>query len=406
MPKKPKLTYELITNLFDFLETRGVDASGVWASECFPKNRIIYHKAPVRSSAFIKDPFWKQNISKMKMDLMLIHARATSKGNGHARDNHNNHPFVSADNRIGMVHNGTIAEANYLKKKYKILSNTDSEVLLRMYEHAAEGNDLDLPDIPEDIVSRMKGIRDIWSVISQGAMAVAIGERIDEHKKLLCLFHNEHRPLWMADLRESLGQLFFFSSPEIWYSAMEASSKTLNNICAKDLKLHELPVSEAWFFTIDKENPSFESLNQMHRFHVNVKDTGRPWNHDVVLEIKEPEANLELITQIVTQPHKISQKETLVISPKKIPASNNRWKEDWDNGQKDRFEEPFAYQYDGGTEHESICADIQRKMDNISVSITNACLESSIRPNDYQEIIEHLEQIRLDAEGLLNIVEN
>ena len=50
--KKPKISYELATALFDSLEIRGMDASGIWGTE--PGNgSIIYHKEPVNSSRFI-----------------------------------------------------------------------------------------------------------------------------------------------------------------------------------------------------------------------------------------------------------------------------------------------------------------------------------------------------------------
>jgi len=402
--KNHKLTYELITNLFDYLELRGTDAAGVWGTEIAPKGRVIYHKEPIRSSEFIKKKFWTNRIRRTKLDMMLVHARATSKGNGHASDNSNNHPFVSSDKRIGMVHNGTIDEANYLKNKYKIISNTDSEVLLRMYEHAAEGDQIELSDdIPTHVSDRLHGVRDIWSTILHGAMAVAFGERIDDHTRMLCLFHNEQRPLWMADLRESLGQLFFFSSPDIWYRALDVSSKTLQNICSQELKLHEVPVREAWFFMIDEKRPHFEDLSQMYPMKMKVKNTSRPWQEDCVLDIKGPEVELSVITELQDD-----KPRSLIVHPKNRQAgtSGARWRQDWRDGQQDQYEEPYAHGYEGGgVEHEQVCHEIRGTMDSISTAMTNACLEGSMSPVDYQEFLENLEQLRLDTEGLLRLVE-
>ena len=113
--KNKKISYDLSTALFDHLEARGMDAAGVWGTE--PKDgSIIYHKEPIKSSKFIKTETW-ENVKKLNPDLLLLHARYTSPGIGHARYNKNNHPFVNADKTVAMIHNGIIQEAYYLKEK-------------------------------------------------------------------------------------------------------------------------------------------------------------------------------------------------------------------------------------------------------------------------------------------------
>ena len=116
--KKPKISYGLATALFENLEIRGMDAAGIWGTEQ-GNGSIIYHKEPVNSSRFIKNEIW-DNVKKLKPDLLLLHARYTSSGVGHARHNKNNHPFVSTDKTVAMVHNGIIQEACCLKEKYEI----------------------------------------------------------------------------------------------------------------------------------------------------------------------------------------------------------------------------------------------------------------------------------------------
>ena len=64
-----------------------MDAAGVWGTEV-GDGRVIYHKEPIRSSEFIQKDFWN-SLRTIKMDLMLVHARATSTGNGHAKSNNN-----------------------------------------------------------------------------------------------------------------------------------------------------------------------------------------------------------------------------------------------------------------------------------------------------------------------------
>jgi len=68
--KRPKLSFKLITSIFDHLEIRGTDASGVWGTEFGEDGRIIYHKEPIRSSEFIRKPFWYK-LKKIKTDMLF-----------------------------------------------------------------------------------------------------------------------------------------------------------------------------------------------------------------------------------------------------------------------------------------------------------------------------------------------
>lgn len=393
--KKPKVTYELITHLFDYLEMRGTDAAGVWGTEQGKDGCVIYHKEPIKSSEFIKKDFWKQ-LRKMKTNMLLVHARATSRGNGHARHNQNNHPFVSSDKRIGMIHNGTIEEASFLKEKYQILSSTDSEVLLRMYEHGLEETALEIKDgngVAPDIAERMNGVKDIWSVISKGAMAVAFGERIDDHTRYLFLFRNSQRPLWIADLRDVLGQVFFFSSPEIWYRAV-ASSDNLKDVCSGTEKLIEVPTKQVWFFKIDERNPSMNGSSEFFRFNMEVSDKGEKWKSDGLKVVKAPKHDLDVLTHL-------DDYEELATDTQ---PSRSLVQYDPDN-----YDEPFPgaeLSCQGGTEHENVCKQITDLANSIEISANNSVMEGSMNPHDYMELLEMLEQIRTDLEGTLRIVEH
>ena len=395
--KKPKITYELITQLFDHLETRGTDAAGVWGTEQGKKGRVVYHKEPIRSSEFIKKDFWKR-LRKMKTNMMMCHARATSRGNGHARTNSNNHPFVSSDKSIGMVHNGTLDEANFLKNKYQILSNTDSEVLLRMYEHGMEETALEIKNgggVPIEVAQRMNGVKDIWSVISTGAMAVSFGERVDDHTRYLFLFRNSKRPLWIADLRETLGQVFFFSSPDIWYRAI-ASSDNLKKVCSGSEKLIEIPVQQVWFFQINEKNPSINSSSEFYRFDMNVSEKGEKWEADKLRVVKAPKHELSVISDLDEQEE--------IGTDAFVPKIINRPKYDIDE-----YDEPFPgaeLSGQGGTEHETICKQIIDLTNSVEISVNNSVMEGSTSPTEYMELLEMLEQIRVDLEGTLRMVEH
>jgi glucosamine 6-phosphate synthetase-like amidotransferase/phosphosugar isomerase protein len=389
--KKQKATHEIITNLFDFLEFRGTDASGVWAAEAGVDGKVFYHKEPIKSSEFIKKEFWKK-IRRPKINLLLAHARATSKGNGHASVNSNNHPFVSTDKRIGMVHNGTIDEANYLSKKYQCLSETDSEVILRIFEKGMEDK-MELEEIPDRIAHRLGGIKDIWATITEGAMAVALGEREDDSHRNLFLFRNNQRPLWLADLREGLGQVFFFSSPDIWYRAMEACSDAVKAI-VRDQKLIEIPANEVWALNVNDQNPHMSSHGQFYRFEMEVKNTGKDLDADEFIHVQPPKSNIKIVTELL-EDEDLKPKNALVVYQKPMKANDI-----------DEYEEPFNMSFEhGGTEHEEICDQIIKLVQNIKVTASNACLEGTIPSQLYQDVLESLNNTKTDLQGTLHLVD-
>jgi glucosamine 6-phosphate synthetase-like amidotransferase/phosphosugar isomerase protein len=393
--KKPKATYELITSLFDYLELRGTDASGVWGTEFGKKGRVVYHKEPVRSSEFIKNDFWNK-LRKVKTDLLLIHARATSKGGGDAANNCNNHPFVSVDKRIGMVHNGTIEEAEFLKNKYETVSETDSEYLLRIYEHGTESNYTPIHGVPDEICKRLQGIKDIWSIISVGAMAVALGERINDNQRCLLLFRNEKRPLWLADLRKTLGQIFFFSSPDIWYRALAAKDE-LKKLCCGSQKLIELPPFQVWYLQIDKENPVVTDKN-IFKFSISTSQSDKKWEKGDYCKMKQGKIKLSVVTLLDDE--EFTQKN----KPKIMSVSNvanNQNDHCWDDPNEYDGEE-FCMFY--RNDHEELCNKIKALAEKIDTVASNICMEGSIHTHEYQELLESLEQHRCDLEKILQIL--
>lgn len=213
-------SFRLATALFQVTAVRGTDASGFWG-----KNELAshYYKEAVPSGKLIQHIHWN-NLKKSLPNLLLLHCRAASPGVGIPQFNFNNHPFVSQDETLAVIHNGNISrEYQNFQHDYSCESNCDSEILLRILESKSE---------------RIQGIQEIWSIVQEGHMAVAVGEYTNEEYSLW-LFRNEHRPLWVADLQDSLGQVFFCSTPEIWF---HASHKF------KNVLLQEIPDHEVWQF--------------------------------------------------------------------------------------------------------------------------------------------------------------
>lgn len=232
--KDPELSFLLSSKLFEKIETRGRDAAGFWASN--KNNNIIYHKEPIESTKLVKKSFWEK-IRKFNPNIMLCHARKASAGVGIPDVNKNNHPFVNHDKKTALMHNGRIHELEYeyLIKYYQVNGNCDSEILLRIFEN--EENEL-------------QAIEKMWTYSPESYMAVAIAKH-EQDKQKLYLFRNDYRPLCIIDLQESLGQIFFCSTTDMWENALY--NKTIRNLLKKRVKIIILPSKQLWSFELTNE---------------------------------------------------------------------------------------------------------------------------------------------------------
>jgi len=254
-PKDHKATFDLTNALMDKTEIRGIDATGFWA--CVnDKNKIFYHKEPVKASEFITREIWKDT-AKHKIDLMLGHCRYTSSGSGDEKFNKNNHPHVSKDFRVALVHNGRIPEYPYLKKQYPVSTDCDSEVLLRIFESGEDFHEqeeflksqLQKADTSISSLYRVYGLKKIFSEVNYGAMAVALGEHLDSGRALW-LFHNEFRPLCLVDLRETMGQFFFCSTQELFRAAVD-EAKISQKLIPMNQGVIKLPADWVYHFRMN-----------------------------------------------------------------------------------------------------------------------------------------------------------
>jgi len=273
--KNLKLSFSILSSLFRKIESRGIDAAGYWMSEFGNDGKVHYHKQPGRSTELVKSENW---LSKSILDtnLALVHARGASKGSGSPSKNINNHPFVSESYNLAVVHNGKVNNEDYesLIKKYTVDSQCDSEIILRIFEQAAllyNSSELDsyVGSVPEQ--HRLAGIKDVFSLINSGHMAVGIGEWKPKNSRNLWLFRNIHRPLWVADLREILGQVFFFSEPSIWKDSIRDSGL----IELHKTKIVEIPNDEVWHFNID----SHTQYADVPRRYLVSRSVSKLWNH-------------------------------------------------------------------------------------------------------------------------------
>lgn len=252
-PINKDATFELCNALLVKTEKRGHDATGFWACEIGKDGKICYDKEAVKASVYQERAIWKEKFANTECDLLLAHCRASTAGN--EKINKNNHPHVSTDKRIALIHNGKVTEYGSLKYRYDLTSDCDSEILLRMYEHGEafrnnkEFLEKEFPDAEVKTHQKM-GLKEIFSRIQFGAMAVAIGERgsgipEENDQRLLWLFRNEERPLIIIDMRETLGQIFFCSELDIWRSSVEACPG-IKEYFEDHPPIIEFPAHQAW----------------------------------------------------------------------------------------------------------------------------------------------------------------
>lgn len=290
------MTFQIITKLFEKSETRGEDASGYWGVDKDSGN-VLYYKEPSKSSVFVKTENWNL-VSYYNPVILIAHSRGASKGVGEPSVNHNNHPFTSLDKSVGLIHNGRIDDSEYnsLKQKYSLNTQCDSELLLRIFEAGEKHSFEKLKKFSSsEYPHRLAGVQDIFSLINEGHMAVAIGERLEEDR-VLWLFRNRHRPLWIVDVRESLGQVFFVSDPNFWNDSLEElyrSNSDCKNIF-KTQKLIELPTEEIWIFKTNEKTHSPD----LRRFSV-VKEGTIPWKFDgKKIELINKKSNFDVISSL------------------------------------------------------------------------------------------------------------
>lgn len=266
--KDPKATYELLNSLYLKTEHRGTDATGFYA--CYPGDgEVIYDKEPLKASEYVKQRDIWNSVFKQSADVDLIinHCRQTSQGGGPERINKNNHPHWSDDRKVAMVHNGKIPEFNALKSKYDVNSECDSEILLRMFESArliVKDREKELkeefPTLTPFLAERVTGLKEIFSRVNYGAMAVAIAERGDDNSRYLWLFRDDERPLHVVDMRSTLGQIFYCSTAEIWRNAIEATP-AVKNYVPQDQVIIEFPSLQIWLLGLDPSKEDEEKWN-------------------------------------------------------------------------------------------------------------------------------------------------
>lgn len=397
-----KLTFNLISHLFSECESRGTDAAGFWGTEVGEEGPVVYHKEPTKSSELINKKVWK-DLEERNLDLLLVHARGASQGSGLPSDNKNNHPFVSYDKSVGLVHNGKIPDSEYsiLTKKYEVASKCDSEILLRIIENGNGDENLD---------HKLAGIKDVWSFIDKGHMAVAMGDRNKDERRLF-LFRNKHRSIWLADLRAYMGQIFFCSTPEIWHDAFTASG--LNRIIRQRIKLVELPTEEVWVMNCSEIQPRGDLLKK-YNIVTNGRETWTPEGD--IHKIIRNKPSINVVTQLSETDEVIyevkketkEKKEEKKAETKALCHTPSVTSNDFSAAKKSIIEEtPWYGDNTPMPELEDIeaaCAAIKTTVTEFQSRVNFGLMYQTLSASDLLMIMSSLEEVQMSLEGTIKII--
>jgi glucosamine 6-phosphate synthetase-like amidotransferase/phosphosugar isomerase protein len=223
---------------------------------------------------------------------MLCHARGASPGSGLPIVNNNNHPFVSHDLSIGLIHNGKVSNSTYNKliKNYQVESSCDSEILLRIFQSNKNKD-------------KLNKIKSILENAYESHMAIAIGEIIEKERRLY-LFRNEFRSLYFVDMIEELNQCFFVSTKEIWDKATDCF-----NI---KYKIEEIPIEDIWILEIKNNKlilEKFETKTQGFQIQNNKDfykiEKVKLSDKNIYTNLNEKEESLEPDIQIAVRSKEI-----------------------------------------------------------------------------------------------------
>ncbi len=162
-----------LTRLAENTAERGRHATGFAAYVPETYGKIIWAKAPLSAERFVKVSAWKTLLNDLPPSFVGHTRYSTGSSPG---KNANNHPFIG--NRYAVVHNGTVRNASAIRNQYALRMNseTDSEVILRLFERFERSE---------------TAVRVMLKTI-EGAAAVVAIDRLDGS---LIVFRNAKKPL-------------------------------------------------------------------------------------------------------------------------------------------------------------------------------------------------------------------
>lgn len=294
-------------------EIRGEHATGFYACEQGQNGVIFYDKEPVKSTVYCRRSIWCDQFAKADADLLIAHCRQSSIGVGSEKCNKNNHPHVNSDVSIALVHNGRVADYDAIKNRYDLHSDCDSEILLGMFETSNLWKDKEdqlkeeFPKFAPKMSYRLMGIKEIFSRVNYGAMAVAIAERETDGGRRLWLLRDDERPLHVVDMRDTIGQIFFCSTPEIWRNAMN-DCPAIREFVPPDQEIIEFTAHQVWTFHYSSkqewEVKRFKVNKVKYKDYLEEEDKPNPFKRTRVAPASQIVTRLDYADEIVVKEEK------------------------------------------------------------------------------------------------------
>lgn len=261
-PKDAALSYNLVTNLMKETKRRGRDASGHFCVNLEGNCEIF--KLPVATDQYVRLGPWQRVADGTT--ALIGHARWTTSGS--AKNNDNNHPFVTGTGNLALVHNGVVKDYSKHKSDFKLQTQCDSEILLHTIAKQ------------KNIIG---GIKKIFEVFGEGGDFAC--EVIYRNPKTgvakFFFFREPGRPGYFIDCREQLGQYFFCSDDDIWKDAIQKAGLMAE---LKDVKPVEIPSYEIWAIdsqTMEIQKTKIEGITKRKTYTSYVGGTvyGGDWEY-------------------------------------------------------------------------------------------------------------------------------
>ena len=166
-----------------------------------------------------------------------------------------------------------------------------------------------MPHLPQHLAYRSMGLMEIFKYIHYAAIAMAVGERGADGERFIWLNRDNERPIHLVDLTETLGQIWFFSTPEIWKNAISSIPEEMRKkYIPANHKVGIFQSDEVWLLHIkpDENGKDVWSISKFRIARTKYQDYDP--DEEAVAQIKRPLPEFEL--EVVTR---LNEKEEVVV---------------------------------------------------------------------------------------------